>query len=286
MASSVRSPPIGNGQGTSRIASFIPNSLSSSANSISKNTAKASEYIFNALTPSSSTSTSSPSSPASPASASSSPSWFSNASSPSTTTAVATGTGTDDADSPSFFSYFIRFILVAALLAFAGFNIFAQMGIATDEIVKFAEPVVRPIMNLLGMITKQTVSTTAAGTKTGIDIVSGATKSGVNVLEDQITGSSSIQPSGNGDARQERARATALTMKTGVDSSAATAAHPEPDDASSVTQKGKVSGKAGFCLVGEDRGIRSCMKVGEGDTCMSGNIFPSKDVCINPSLRV
>lgn len=278
-SSSVRSPPIGNGQGASRIASFIPNSLSSSANSISRNTAKASDYIFNALTPSPS--------PGS-ASASASPSWFSNASSPSTTTAVetGTGTGTDDADSPSFFSYFIRFVLVAALLAFAGFNIFAQLGIATDEIVKFTEPVVRPIMNLLGMITKQTVSTTAAGTKTGIDIVSGATKSGVNVIEDQITGSSTIQSSGNGDARQERARATALTMKTGVDSSAATAAHPEPDDAGSVTQKGKISGKAGFCLVGEDRGIRSCMKVGEGDTCMSGNIFPSKDVCINPSLRV
>jgi len=286
MASSVRSPPIGNGQGTSRIASFIPNSLSSSANSISRNTAKASDYIFNALTPSPSTSTSSSSSSSSSSSpASSSPSWFSNVSTPST--AAATGDAGSDSESPSFFSYVIRFILVAALLAFAGFNIFAQLGIATDEIVKFTEPVVRPIMNLLGMITKQTVTTTAAGTKTGIDIVSGATKSGVNVIEDQITGSSTIQSSGNGDARQERARATALTMKTGVDSAAtAAAAHPQPDDASSVTQKGKISGKAGFCLVGEDRGIRSCMKVGDGDTCMSGNIFPSKDVCINPSLRV
>ena len=198
---------------------------------------------------------------------------------------------TDDDGSPGFFSYFIRFILVAALLAFAGFNIFTQMGIATDDAVKFAEPIIRPLTNLLEMITKQTVTSTAEGTKTGIDIVSGATKSGVNVIEDQITGSGSvsgapIQPSGNGDAKQERARATALTMKTGMDAAAAAAALPEPDDAGSTTQKGKVSGKSGFCLVGEDRGIRSCMKVGEGDTCMSGNIFPSKDVCINPSLRV
>jgi hypothetical protein len=198
---------------------------------------------------------------------------------------------TDDDSSPGFFSYFIRFILVAALLAFAGFNIFTQMGIATDDALKFAEPIIRPLTNLLEMITKQTVTSTAEGTKTGIDIVSGATKSGVNVIEDQITGSGSvsgapIQPSGNGDAKQERARATALTMKTGMDAAAAAAALPEPDDAGSTTQKGKVSGKAGFCLVGEDRGIRSCMKVGEGDTCMSGNIFPSKDVCINPSLRV
>ena len=272
MTSSVRSAPIGNGQGASRFASFIPNSLTSSADSVSRNTAKASDYIFSALTPS-------PGSSASPAT---SP-WFSNASSSSAPGDAGSGS---DSDSPSFFSYFVRFILVAALLAFAGFNIFAQLGIATDEIVKITEPVVRPIMNLLGMITKQTVSATAAGTKTGIDIVSGATKSGVNVIEDQITGASGIQSSGNGDARQERARANALTMKTGADTSVAAAAQPEADDAGSATQKGKVGGKAGFCLVGEDRGIRSCMKVGEGDMCMSGNIFPSKDVCINPTLRV
>ena len=280
---SVRSPPIGNGQGTSRIASFIPKSLSSSADSISKNTVKASDYIFNALTPSPESSRSSP--------AQSSPSWFSNnITSPEGAAGAASASAGTDSGSPSFFSYFIRFILVAALVAFAGFNIFTQMGIATDEIVKFADPVVRPIMNLLGMITKQTVSSTASGTKTGIDIVSGATKSGVNVIEDQIVGSygDRIHPSGNGDARQERARANALTMKTGTDSSFASGntVYPEADDASSVTQKGKVSGKAGFCLVGEDRGIRSCMRVGEGDTCMSGNIFPSKDVCINPSLRI
>ena len=163
------------------------------------------------------------------------------------------------------------------------------MGVITDDAVKFAEPIIRPIMDLFEMITKQTVKTTAEGTKMGIDIVSGATKSGVSVLEDQVTGMG-IQPSGNGDPKQERARANALTMKRGTDAGAATAETqsqlPEADDASSVTQKGKIGGKAGYCLVGEDRGIRSCMKVGEGDTCMSGNIFPSKDKCINPSLRV
>lgn len=161
------------------------------------------------------------------------------------------------------------------------------MGMITDDAVKFAEPIIRPIMSLFGMITKQAVKTTAEGTKTGIDIVSGATKSGISVIEDQVTGTG-IQSSGNGDPKQERARANALTMKRGTDAGTDNAEPqlPEADDASSVTQKGKISGKAGYCLVGEDRGIRSCMKVGEGDTCMSGNIFPSKDKCINPNLRV
>ena len=304
-ASSIRSPGLDKSNSSSRIASFIPKSLSylssssipssstptptnisRTLSSLGKSVSRESKDIFNAFAPppssSSKSSTYNDSSSASSADASPVTSWFSSA------VDDAKKTDSDEDSSPSFFSYLIRFILIAALLAFAGFNVFTQMGVITDDAIKFAEPVVRPIMDIFAMITKQTVKTTAEGTKTGIDIVSGATKSGVSVLEDQVTGSG-IQPSGNGDSKQERARANALTMKRGTDAGATDKAEPqlpEADDASSVTQKGKISGKAGYCLVGEDRGIRSCMKVGEGDTCMSGNIFPSKDKCINPNLRV
>jgi len=44
-------------------------------------------------------------------------------------------------------------------------------------------------------------------------------------------------------------------------------------------------GKAGWCYIGSEQGYRSCSQVGEADTCMSGNIFPTQDVCVNPSLR-
>ena len=58
-----------------------------------------------------------------------------------------------------------------------------------------------------------------------------------------------------------------------------------PDNVDSLTQQSKPAKKAGFCYIGEDRGFRSCIKVSEQDTCMSGNIFPSQDICINPNLR-
>ena len=45
------------------------------------------------------------------------------------------------------------------------------------------------------------------------------------------------------------------------------------------------AGKAGWCFVGEDRGIRTCAEVGVNDDCMSGDIFPSQELCINPNLR-
>jgi len=44
--------------------------------------------------------------------------------------------------------------------------------------------------------------------------------------------------------------------------------------------------KSGYCYVGEDRGFRSCIEVGESTKCMSGEIFPTMDVCVNPRLRV
>lgn len=43
--------------------------------------------------------------------------------------------------------------------------------------------------------------------------------------------------------------------------------------------------KSGYCYIGTDKGYRSCVYVGRGDTCMSGEVFPTIDVCINPKLR-
>lgn len=44
--------------------------------------------------------------------------------------------------------------------------------------------------------------------------------------------------------------------------------------------------KDGYCYIGTDRGIRSCIDVKPGDHCMSGKIFPRRDICVNPSLRL
>ena len=65
---------------------------------------------------------------------------------------------------------------------------------------------------------------------------------------------------------------------------------PEPgygaDDSYSSIQKSKSSSKSGWCYIGEDRGFRACINVGENDTCMSGDIFPTSDICVNPKLRM
>jgi len=57
----------------------------------------------------------------------------------------------------------------------------------------------------------------------------------------------------------------------------------QADEASSNIQSGPP--KSGWCYIGEDRGFRTCAEVGPNDKCISGDIFPSQDLCVNPSLR-
>jgi len=67
------------------------------------------------------------------------------------------------------------------------------------------------------------------------------------------------------------------------------AAHPNEnsyheDDTTSNIQTG--INKSGYCYIGEDRGYRSCAYVGVNDNCLSGEIFPTNEICVNPNLRV
>jgi hypothetical protein len=56
---------------------------------------------------------------------------------------------------------------------------------------------------------------------------------------------------------------------------------PMPNETANYT-----TGKAGWCFIGDDRNTRACAQVGVNDMCMSGDIFPTQDVCMNPNLRV
>ena len=45
------------------------------------------------------------------------------------------------------------------------------------------------------------------------------------------------------------------------------------------------TGFEGYCFIGTDNGIRACAPVGKNNKCMSGEIFPSLQICMDPKLR-
>jgi hypothetical protein len=57
---------------------------------------------------------------------------------------------------------------------------------------------------------------------------------------------------------------------------------PEPDESTSNVQGGA---QGGFCLAGEWKGVRSCVKIPKGTECVSGQLFPTELKCTNPGLR-
>jgi len=188
--------------------------------------------------------------------------------------------GSASSSSTSTTSFLLRALLVVLLLGLIGFNVFSYF----DEIVAwlsqtFGAPF-RAVARFLGYAAadtaKTTVDVTAQGTKSAVDIAAGAATSGINVLqqtiESQGTPGSQGTPASQGSQDDSLERALSHAKKQ----------PPQPDDATSRTQRTR---KAGYCYIGEDRGFRSCIRVGEQDTCMSGDIFPTQAVCINPRLR-
>ena len=182
-------------------------------------------------------------------------------------------------------------ILIVLIIWVLIFNLF-NLGKFTD--------LIQSALKWIGYSTGETVKTTASvgatGLKGGADLASGAVTGSVNILEKGLN----LTPEAKRAQNQQQAQATALNppplnpetvetsennvLSTGLANLKKMAPIPSPDDATSVTQSGGRS-KSGYCYIGEDRGFRSCIKVGENDQCMSGDIFPTMDICINPNLR-
>lgn len=182
----------------------------------------------------------------------------------------------------SLLTNFIRYGVVILILAFLGLNIFASLGYLTNDLVNFFRPILLFIGLPISETVKQTVDTSKEGTKAIVD----ATKKVIDEANDSVIDSNPNYP--NYDKMEQRMSAEKLaTMKSLNDAqSKLNVPIPEPDEAGSRTQSSQSSSKTGYCYIGEDRGFRSCIKVGENDECISGDIFPTREICINPSLRL
>ena len=204
------------------------------------------------------------------------------------------------------FGNILRWIFIILILAFLGFNIFTYLGKATDETTHFLSPIIKSITTffatLFGETTKSVVNVSAKGVKLGTDVAAGTVTSGIDVLEKTLTGKEIRNKiDDNSTDTVTNSITTDVDIETDTDSDnesdnmpiapkinnvkpISTASIPSAGISGKTTQS-KPSSKSGWCFVGEDRGFRSCVSVNESQTCMSGDIFPTRDICINPGLR-
>ena len=162
------------------------------------------------------------------------------------------------------FQQLIKYGLVVIILALLGFNLFSHLGNLIDNIRDFISPITNIIGNKTGKALETTTLNTAQGIK-GIGNVTGnIIESGVDIVKHDLDG--------------PKNDTTQISDPLIVDED------PEPDTTDSVIQTTPKTG-TGYCYVGEDRGIRSCVKINKNHKCMSGDIFPTREICINPKLR-
>jgi hypothetical protein len=186
---------------------------------------------------------------------------------------------------------YTRIGLIVVILLFLGVNIFSYLGDLLQIIKDALAPLLKNILESFGYVvtetTKDVTQVTAAGAKLGIDVAAGTVESGINVIQGQLDldqGSGSGQGQGPSQKNNLSKQGSLSASLSSALADAEYNSEPLPDDATSSTQRNG-SGKAGYCYIGEDRGFRSCIAIKEGDVCMSGEIFPTNAICVNPSLR-
>ena len=163
---------------------------------------------------------------------------------------------------------FVKIFLIIVILALFGFNIFAYLAKGTDTFKTFMVSYGKYIPEGI----KKTLNLTDKGTELGLDIAAGT----INDVKDVIK-SQTLKKTW--EARDKK---LAQSLDAGNFKGLNNFPQHEPDKTDSQVQSG---GKKGWCYIGTDRTFRSCINVSESEKCMSGKIFPTKDICINPSLR-
>ena len=172
-------------------------------------------------------------------------------------------------------------IIIILILSFFGLNIFIYLGNGTQGISDFFHNIINKILNVFGITTKDEDKTII---NNSADVIDKSSIPDQEVLKNNKLTNTHGTPLQNTIPQPDVMKNNSLNQALNKASIKQSNTHEyEADDINSSIQKGP--SKSGYCYIGEDKGYRSCVYVKESDTCMSGDIFPTNDICVNPNLR-
>ena len=203
---------------------------------------------------------------------------------------------TIDVTPSSIFSSIWFWLILIIVLAFVGFNIFSYLAKGTDILVEFTSF----FTDIFENISKFIINLSATGIQSASDVSASAIDTSLEVVKENTDGrpnepepqqqqqgqqQQQSQQQQQGQQQQQLYMQQQKPYPTSYPQSnefPPSQTEMEPMPASAMD----ADNKSGWCLVGQEQGFRSCIEVNEFDKCISGNIFPSKDICTNPNLRV
>lgn len=163
----------------------------------------------------------------------------------------------------SFYSI-LKYLIIIVLLSLLGINLFKNLGVLLEKI----DIAIKYILNIFGY---EILSKPLRNIENNVI--------GVNNNTDEIKNTEEIK--NNDENIKKNMNENTRTLDNLLND---TEEKLNIENNESNNENNKF--KSGYCYIGEDRGFRTCIEVGETDKCMSGDIFPNKEICINPNLRM
>ena len=164
----------------------------------------------------------------------------------------------------------ILLFLFLFILAIIGFNVFRYLADTTDKI----NQILHPFISIFNEITGKTVNSTIDNTIDGTDkIIKLSSDTGKNIIDSTEKGSLSSLYS-----LQNTINNIQTNTKTNNNEDDHDVDDDEDDDI--IDQQ-----NGGYCYIGKSGSTRYCAKIDTNNKCMSGDIYPTLDKCINPKLK-
>lgn len=162
------------------------------------------------------------------------------------------------------------------VLSFLGINLLNRVGDVMETITSIFGPLITQILSAFGY---------TAGTVLGksTDVATDVVKTGLDVANESIQSVAGILK----DASRSNIDQTAkFELDNVLNNSKYNYSEPDHDSSVNPIQKPITSSKQTWCLVGEYEGKRGCVGVNDDSKCMSGQTFPSRQLCMNPTRTV
>ena len=180
-------------------------------------------------------------------------------------------------------------LLIILILSFLGFNIFVYLAKGTQDITNFLAPITQNLFGATLSVTGEAVDVAAEGAKAVVSGTAGAVSGTAGIVNAGLSAVQDITPNiatSSIKSQPVQTQQTTRPSDSGLNKALNNSQEQDKDyQALEASSSVHSAGKSGWCFVGEDRGFRSCALVNEDDKCMSGDIFPSQELCINPNLR-
>jgi hypothetical protein len=174
-------------------------------------------------------------------------------------------------NSKNFLIFFLLFILSLSLL---GINFFDFVGNVFDKVMEVLKPVLSQSVSIFNSSAGTLINTSADAIQDVAQVTGDVAAGSLHSVGDLLIKSSNDINKHTPYKPLDIAVNTSPPPKT---------EEPKPNATTSPIQTAS-SNKGSWCLVGDFKDQRGCVEMREHDKCMSGQVYPSQSLCLNPTL--